>query len=79
MLYDHPKVKEAAAIAVPDDQVTNRLKAFIVTREPGELTAKEVQEYCHERIPTYMVPEMIEFCGPLPKTPTGKIDRRALR
>ena len=78
VLYGHPKIKEVAAIAVPDDEVTNRLKAFIVTREPGDLTAKEVQEYCHERIPAYMVPEMIEFRGPLPKTPTGKLDRRAL-
>jgi amino acid adenylation domain-containing protein len=72
----HPAVAECAAVAVPDELVTNRIKAFVVvhrTVDPSELV-----DFCLERIPRYMVPELFEFRSELPRTSTGKIDRQAL-
>lgn len=77
-LYTHPKIVEAAVVGIPDEEVTNRLKAFIVCGQGATVTTKEIQEHCQARIPRYMVPEMIELRDSLPKTSTGKIDRSAL-
>ena len=70
-------VVEAAVIAVPDETITNRLKAFIVTAEP--ITTPRLQRLCRERLPSHMIPDEIEFRSELPKSSTGKVDRRALQ
>jgi amino acid adenylation domain-containing protein len=75
-IYAHPDVLECAVIAVPDPLVTNRIHAFVAGRRG--LTEAAVVRTCGERIPHYMVPERIELRDVLPKTSTGKIDRRAL-
>lgn len=77
-LYDHHGVKEAAVIAIPDDLVGSRIKAFIVPVDSNSLTAKEMQTHCGKHLPRYMVPEMIEFRDELPKTSTGKVNRTLL-
>jgi len=74
-LLSHPQVKEAAAIAIPDDVVGNRIKAVVSTHDTRQLQPVELQTYCAAKIPKYMIPEMIEFMEDLPKTSTGKIDR----
>jgi L-proline---[L-prolyl-carrier protein] ligase len=76
-LYSLSAVHECAVVAIPDEAVTNRLKAFVVTREP--LTAAELAARCRERLPGYMVPDEFEFREALPKSSTGKIDRRRLQ
>jgi amino acid adenylation domain-containing protein len=75
-LYAHPAVAECAVTAIPDDDVTNRLRAFVVVRDP--VGTGELVRSCTERIPHYMLPDSFEFCTALPKTSTGKIDRRRL-
>jgi amino acid adenylation domain-containing protein len=75
-LYAHPSVVECAVVPVPDDLVTNRIKAYLVLRE--EISENDLVAFCEERIPKYMVPELFEFRDVLPKTSTGKIDRRGL-
>lgn len=77
-LYAHSGIKEAAVIAIPDDEVTNRLKAFVVTEPAGALSAQEVQQHCLQHVPRYMIPELVEFRSDLPRTSTGKVDRQAL-
>lgn len=77
-LYSHPGVKEAAVVAIPDDLVGNRLKAFVVPLEGNGLTLKGLEAHCCQRLPRYMVPESIEFCDELLKTSTGKINRPLL-
>jgi len=67
---------ECAVIAIPDALVTNRIVAFVVAR--NGLTQRELVKVAAMRVPAYMVPERIEFRDELPKTSTGKIDRRAL-
>jgi amino acid adenylation domain-containing protein len=73
----HSSVEECAVVAVPDDTVTSRLFAFVVCRDG--LTAADLRRFSARRLPGYMVPEWFELRDGLPRTPTGKIDRRALR
>lgn len=78
-LYAHECIKEAAVIAIPDDLVGSRIKAFVVTHEnKNGLNAKDIQAHVGSQLPRYMVPEMIEFRDDLPKTSTGKINRPQL-
>ncbi len=73
-LNAHPDVDECAVIALPDEMITNTIKAFVVTTaEEGELL-----RFCAERIPKYMLPHEFEILDTLPKTSTGKIDRQSL-
>lgn len=75
-LYAHPSVVECAVTAVPDELVTNRIKASVVVRDGVEKA--DLVRFCSDRIPAYMIPEFFEFLDQLPKTSTGKIDRRML-
>jgi amino acid adenylation domain-containing protein len=75
-LYAHPAVGECAVVAVPDPLVTNRIRAYVAAREPVE--PADLLGFCRSRIPAYMVPETVELRPALPKTSTGKIDRKAL-
>jgi amino acid adenylation domain-containing protein len=77
-LIAHGDVREAAVIAIPDELIGNRIKAFVVSAQQDGLTAKEIEVYCAQRLPRYMLPESIEFLDQLPKTSTGKIDRTLL-
>ena len=75
-LNQHPGVVECAVVAIPDELVSNRIKAYVVTR--AELETAELNRFCSERIPRYMAPELYEFRTELPRSSTGKIDRRTL-
>ena len=77
-LYTHTGVKEAAVVAIPDELIGNRLRAFVVPVEGNGLTVKELRAYCSTHLPGYMVPESIEFRPELPKTSTGKVNRPLL-
>jgi L-proline---[L-prolyl-carrier protein] ligase len=72
----HPAVVECAVVAIPDEVVTNRIKAFVVTRKT--LDGEELSRFCSGQVPRYMTPEVYEFRDELPRSSTGKIDRRAL-
>lgn len=74
-LLSHSAVKEAVAIAIPDEIVGSRIQAVVAFHDGTTLTAPELQQYCGTKIPRYMIPEAIEFRDQLPKTSTGKVDR----
>lgn len=79
VLYQHPKVLEAAVVGIPDPQRGENVKAYIVLK-PGETaTMEEILDYCYKNLTRYKVPREIEFRDSLPKTMVGKILRRALR
>lgn len=75
-LHAHPAVVECAAVAVPDELVTNRIGAAVVTN--GNVTDAELARFCAEKLPAYMVPERFRFYDALPRTSTGKTDRALL-
>lgn len=70
-------VVEAVVVAVPDEAITNRLKAYVVTREP--VAEGRLIRLSRERLPSHMIPDEIEIRPELPKSSTGKVDRRALQ
>lgn len=76
--YGHKGVKEVAVVAIPDEMVGNRIKAFVVPMDHNGLTVKELETHAAQKLPRYMVPESIEFRDELPKTSTGKINRPLL-
>ena len=69
---------EVAAIGVPDDKSGEAVKIFVVKGDPS-LTEQEVRDYCEENMTGYKKPKYVAFRDDLPKTPVGKILRRALR
>jgi len=79
---EHPAVREAAAVASPDELRGNIVKAFIVIVpdcEPSDELAEEIKTFVRDRLSAYAYPRRIEFVADLPKTLTGKIRRIVLR
>jgi long-chain acyl-CoA synthetase len=79
VLYEHPKVLEAAVAGIPAGvQRGERVKAYVVLK-PGETaTEEEILEYCRQNLAYYKVPKFVEFRSELPKTMVGKVLRRVL-
>jgi acyl-coenzyme A synthetase/AMP-(fatty) acid ligase len=77
-LASHPGVDEAVVVAVPDEEITNRLKAVVVPKPGAEVTGDELKLHCAAALPRYMVPETVDFRASLPRTSSGKVDRRSL-
>jgi long-chain acyl-CoA synthetase len=79
VLYEHPKVRDAAAIGVPDPKKGEAVKVFIVPKRGKTLNRQEILDWCREKLAPYKVPKEVEFRDSLPKTIVGKVLRRELR
>lgn len=81
VLYQHPQIKAAGVVGVPDPKVGNLIKAYVVLESEarGKISEEEVLEFCRQKLAHYKVPKIIEFRGELPKTDVGKVSRRELR
>jgi long-chain acyl-CoA synthetase len=75
---EHPGVREAAAIGVPNEHSGEVVKLFIVRKDPL-LTEEAIKAFCAERLTNYKRPRTVEFRDELPKSNVGKILRRELR
>jgi long-chain acyl-CoA synthetase len=79
VLYEHPKVMEAAVAGVPIGvDKGERVKAYVVLKQGETATEEEIIEYCRQNLAPYKVPKFVEFRSELPKTMVGKILRRVL-
>ena len=78
-LVAHPQVEEAAAYAVPYDAGSQQVEAAVILKSPATLAAVDLKRHVAERLPAYAVPHQIAIAPTLPRTSTGKIDRRALQ
>jgi long-chain acyl-CoA synthetase len=79
VLFEHPKVKEAAVIGLPDEKRGETVKAFIVLKDGQTSTPEEIIAFCRERMAAYKAPRTVEFKIDLPKSLIGKVLRRVLR
>jgi HIP---CoA ligase len=72
-------VAESAVVGTPDRRLGEVGLAFIVRRPGHVLEAADVLAFCRERLANYKVPRRVEFRDALPRNPSGKVLKRALR
>jgi long-chain acyl-CoA synthetase len=78
VLYEHPKIREAAVLGVPHDEWGEEIGAAVVLHDGEQLEPEEVSAYVKERIAAYKYPRLVWFLDDLPKGPTGKILKREI-
>ncbi len=78
-IHQHPAVLESAVFGVPDDQWGEAVKAVVVLKPGESATEAEIIATAGEHLASYQKPKSVDFVDSLPKAPTGKILKRALR
>jgi acyl-coenzyme A synthetase/AMP-(fatty) acid ligase len=81
-LVTHPKVHDVAVIGVPNADLGEEVKAVVVPApgaEPGPALEQELIDFCRAGIAHYKCPRTVDFVDALPRTETGKMQKRKLR
>jgi long-chain acyl-CoA synthetase len=79
VLAEHPAVREAAVVGVPDQYRGENVKAYVSLKPGKSVTPEELIGHCRERLAAYKYPRIVELIEELPKSASGKILRRELR
>ena len=79
VLYAHPAMLEAAVIGKPDERLGEEVVAVVALRPGHDASAEDIIAYTRERLAAYKYPREIRFMAELPKGPSGKILKSALR
>ena len=78
-IFGHPAVQEVSVIGVPDDKWGEAVKAVVVLKPGVAASAEDIIAFARSRIGGFKVPKTVDFIAALPRNPSGKILRRALR
>ena len=78
-LMGHPKVAEAAVVAVPDDKWVERPLATVVIAKDEQVSAGELRDHLGASVPAWQLPERWSFLDDIPKTSVGKFDKKLIR
>ncbi|TQE02886.1 hypothetical protein C1H46_011498 [Malus baccata] len=76
VLLSHPEVAQGVAFGVPDDKYGEEINCAIIPREGSSLDEEEVMRHCKKNLASFKVPKKVFITESLPKTATGKIQRR---
>ncbi|HKY89643.1 MAG TPA: hypothetical protein VJM11_01335 [Nevskiaceae bacterium] len=82
LLVTHPKVMDAAVFGVPNDDLGEEVKAVIQPMpgvEPGPALERELIAFCQQHLAKMKCPRSVDFTEALPRLPTGKLYKKALR
>lgn len=79
VIYEHPAVREVAVVGLPDDYSGERVVAFVALQAGQHAETDELHALVRGRLAAFKVPKEVIIIDDLPKTPTGKIQRRVLR
>jgi len=81
VLHEHPAVRTAAVVGVPDPDYGEIPKAFVVLRKEyeGKVTEEDVLKFCEDNLPQYKFPKYVEFRDELPLTIIGKVFKKELK
>jgi acyl-coenzyme A synthetase/AMP-(fatty) acid ligase len=74
VLLEHPAVAEAVCFAAPDPKYGEEVQAAVVLR--CEVTVEQLQDFCRDRLADFKVPKRIHVAAAVPRTATGKVQRR---
>ncbi len=78
VLGEHPQVLSAVVVAYEQGTDDKQLVAYVVTQGEHAPSAGELRQYLSEKLPEYMIPSAVMYLEDFPRTPQGKVDRRAL-
>ncbi|HJQ24685.1 MAG TPA: long-chain fatty acid--CoA ligase [Blastocatellia bacterium] len=78
VLYQHPKVKDAATVGVADELYGEEVKSFVVLRDGCQASEEEIIAHCRAHLADYKCPKSVAFLDDIPKGPTGKLLKREL-
>jgi long-chain acyl-CoA synthetase len=78
VLYEHPAVREAAVVGIPDDSLGEEVGAAIALKDGEEVDPDALRSYVKERVAAYKYPRKVWLVDDLPKGPTGKILKREI-
>ena len=76
MLLSHPEVAQGVAFGVPDDKYGEEINCAVIPREGSSLDEEQVMRHCKKNLASFKVPKKVFITDSLPKTATGKIQRR---
>jgi long-chain acyl-CoA synthetase len=78
VLYEHPAVREAAVVGVPDEELGEEIGAAVALKDGAQASADELREHVRSQVAAYKYPRVVWFVEDLPKGPTGKILKREI-
>ncbi|WP_173916751.1 long-chain fatty acid--CoA ligase [Halobacillus sp. Marseille-Q1614] len=78
VLYEYPDIKESAVVGIPDSELGEIVKAYVVPKDNHTIDLEELKGHCYRNLTRYKVPKQFEITDELPRNTVGKLLKRKL-